>query len=109
MVVKGNKAKCNNDDEVCIVSREKEQNSNRRCSGDVDILAKIYILDEEGTKNITRMVHHSLALDNGGSTDFGSLLVRLLSNESKSPTDFSEGRVRLSESSGYLEPVEDDG
>jgi len=53
-------------------------------------------------------VHHSLALDSGGSTDFGSV-VRLDSNESKSPTAFSEGRVRLSESLGNLEAVEDDG
>ena len=54
-------------------------------------------------------VHHSLALDSGGSTDFGSVLVRLFSNESSSPTAFSEGRVRLSESSGNLEAREDDG
>ena len=55
------------------------------------------------------MIHHSLALDSGGSTDFGSVLVRLLPNESNSPTAFSEGRVRLSESSGNLGAVEDDG
>jgi len=53
------------------------------------------------------MVHHSLALDSGGSTDFGSVLVRLVSNESKSPTAFSEGRVRP-EPSGNLEVMEDD-
>jgi len=51
-------------------------------------------------------VYHSLALDNGGSIARVSVLVRLISNESKSPTAFSEGKVRLPESSGYLE---DDG
>jgi len=49
------------------------------------------------------VVHHSLALDSGGSTDLPSVLVRLVSNESSSPTAFSEGKVRLSESSGCLE------
>jgi len=54
------------------------------------------------------MVHHSLAFDSGGSTDFGSAEVRLLSNESNSPTAFNEGSVRLSESSGNLVGMEDD-
>jgi len=55
-------------------------------------------------------VYHSLALDNGGSIDRVSVLVRLLvSNESKSPTAFSEGKVRLLIFSGGLEDVEDDG
>jgi hypothetical protein len=53
--------------------------------------------------------HHSLALDSGGSTDFGSVLVRLLSNESNSPTDLSEGRVRLSKSPGCLVATGDGG
>jgi len=52
------------------------------------------------------MVYHSLALDSGGSIVRDSVLVRLVSNESKSPTAFSEGKVSLPESSGYLE---DDG
>jgi len=52
------------------------------------------------------MVYHSLALDSGGSIVRDSVLVRLVSNESKSPTAFSEGKVRLLGSSGYLE---DDG
>ena len=53
-------------------------------------------------------VHHSLALDSGGSADLDSGLVRLLSNESNSPTAFSEGRVSLSESPGCLGAMEDD-
>lgn len=53
-------------------------------------------------------VHHSLAFDSGGSTDLVSVLVLLVSNESKSPTAFSEGRVRRPESSANLEAVEDD-
>jgi len=53
------------------------------------------------------MVYHSLALDSGGSNVRDSVLVRLVSNESKSPTAFSEGKVCLPESSGYLE--DDDG
>jgi len=55
------------------------------------------------------MVHHSLALDSGGSTDFGSVIVRLFSKESSSPTAFSEGRVRLSKSSGNLDAMADEG
>lgn len=55
------------------------------------------------------MVHHSLALDSGGSTDFGSILVRLFSKESSSPTAFSEGRVRLSRSSWNLDAMADEG
>ena len=54
-------------------------------------------------------VYHSLPLDSGGSGAFGSLLVRLLSNESKSPTDSSEGRVRHSKSPEYLEVMEGGG
>ena len=64
---------------------------------------------EKDGKRVSEMIHHSLALDSGGSTDFGSVLVRPLSNESSSPTDLSEGSVRLSGSSGYLEVIEDDG
>lgn len=54
------------------------------------------------------MVYHSLALDSGGSIVRDSVLVRLVSNESKSPTAFNEGKVRFPGSSGYLED-EDDG
>lgn len=53
-------------------------------------------------------VHHSLGLDSGGSADLKSELDRLLSKESNSPTDFSEGRVRLSESSEYRGDMEDE-
>lgn len=52
------------------------------------------------------MVYHSLALDGGGNADFRSLLVHLFSNESKSPKDFSEGKV-LSEYSVYLGVMEE--
>ena len=54
-------------------------------------------------------VYNSLPLDSGGSGALGSLLVRLLSNESKSPTDSSEGRVRHSKSPEYLEVMEGGG
>lgn len=52
---------------------------------------------------MSETIYHSLALDSGGSIDRVSVLVRLVSNESKSPTAFSEGKVRLLESSGSLE------
>ena len=52
------------------------------------------------------MIYHSLALDSGGSIVRGSVSVRLVANESKSPTTFSEGKIRPPASSEYLE---DDG
>jgi len=73
----------------------------------VDVPTKHSRLREHGERT-PEMVHHSLALDSGGSIDFGSVLVRL-DSKSKSPTAFSEGRVRLSESLGNLEAAEDDG
>ena len=60
-------------------------------------------------KSAPGTIHHSLALDSGGSVDRVSVLVRLVSNESNSPTAFNEGRVRLSESSWNLEGMEVDG
>jgi len=108
MIDNGSEAKCNNDSEICAAL--KEMKNSRGGSGECEYHNKTNILDEENMGDRTpAAVHHSLALDNGGNDDFGSLLVRLLSNESKSPTDFSEGRVRLSEFSGYLEVMEDGG
>ena len=73
----------------------------------MDILRKQ--IHRKDSKRTPETVHHSLAFDSGGRTDFGSVLVRLDSKESKSPTAFSEGKVRLSESSGNLECMEDGG
>src|ERR1700733_12392914 len=58
-----------------------------------------YWMKEERQK-FPEPTHRSLNLDSGRSADFWSALVRLLSNESNSPTNLSEGKVRLSKSPG---------